>query len=132
MAAPKRHIKREPVVNGRQLLDQQAAERELQLAVVQLAQLLGYRCHHVYDSRLASAKVDPGFPDWIFAKDGRVLAVELKTERGKVSARQADWLYHLAALGHIETFIWRPRHWSSGEIERVLRGGDAQKREKAA
>lgn len=108
--------------DSRAFLDSQVAEKDLQKAVVTLAKRLGFKCHHVYDSRLASANVDKGFPDWVFAKDGRVLFVELKTVRGKLSSAQADWLYELSARNRVECYVWRTKDWTSGRIEQVLTG----------
>ena len=120
--------RRPRAINSRQVLDQQVSESGFQVVVVKTAQLFGFRCQHVYDSRLASAHVDAGFPDWIFAKEGRVIAVELKTERGAVSMKQHDWLYHLGATGAVECYIWRPHDWSSGRIERIFAGLHRERR----
>lgn len=97
-------------------------ERQLQDAVVTLAGYLGYLVFHPYDSRRST----PGWPDLVLcgqgrSGQGRCIVAELKRERGRVSPAQQGWLDALAAAG-VETFVWRPWHWHSGEIERVLRG----------
>ena len=111
--------------SSRRILDQQVSESQLQRDVLQLAGQLGYLAYHVYDSRKSGP--DKGFPDLILARDGRVIAVELKTERGRVSRDQARWIWALGALDTIEIFVWRPRDWSSGRIERVLIGSEQRK-----
>ncbi len=115
-----------PVVDSRAMLDGTVDEKDLQLAAIQFAHLHGWLCYHVFDSRMASTKhVDKGFPDWILAKEGRVLALEFKTERGKLTLAQCEWIYQLSAEGRIECFIFRPHDWSSGHIEAVLLGQSA-------
>lgn len=122
-----RRTQAKPTTDSRQVLDQQVSESQLQKNVFSLAHALGFHVFHTYDSVLGSKAIDPGFPDAILAKDGRVLAIEFKTERGKLSIAQGAWLYNLSARGQVETYCWRPRDWSSGEIERVLIGRDGQR-----
>jgi hypothetical protein len=95
-------------------------ERELQDAVVELAGYLGFLTFHPYDSRRSA----PGWPDLVIVGHGRCIVAELKRERGRVSAMQQQWLDELALAG-VATYVWRPWHWHSGEIENVLRVGDA-------
>lgn len=123
-----RRTQTKPVANSRQALDEMVRESQLQKDVFSLAHALGFHVFHTYDSVLGSKAIDPGFPDAILAKDGRVLAIEFKTERGKLSLKQSEWLYSLSARGQVETYCWRPRDWSSGEIERVLIGRDGHQR----
>lgn len=78
-----------------------------------VARTFGYRVYHT----LRSKGSQPGFPDWTLARD-RVVFLELKTETGKVSAAQAEWLGALNAAG-TEAYVVRPRHFD--EIVCVLR-----------
>ena len=80
-------------------------EKELQQAVVQAAGYLGYRHFHPYDMR----RSDAGWPDLILLRerDGRRYALELKTEKGKPTDAQLDWLATFAACG-IPSMIVRP------------------------
>lgn len=113
-------------VDSRATLDETVLEKDVQKAAIAFAHLHGWHCYHVYDSRMASTKyVDKGFPDWMLAKDGRVLAIEFKTERGKLSLAQVEWIYQLSAEQRIECYIFRPHDWSSGHIEAVLLGQSA-------
>ena len=110
--------------SSRRILDQQVSESQLQRDVLQLAARLGWLAYHVYDSRKSGP--DKGFPDLILAKAGRVpIAAELKMERGHLSMAQRQWLAALA--GSFDVYIWRPRDWSSGRIERVLIGSEQRK-----
>ncbi len=59
-----------------------------------------------------------GFPDCLLVRD-RVLAVEFKNVKGKLTTEQAMWRGWLERAG-IESYLWRPEHWLSGAIEKVL------------
>ena len=50
----------------------------------------------------------------------RLIFSELKSQKGRVSPAQEEWLSRLGEVP-IEVYTWRPSHWSSGEIEGVLR-----------
>lgn len=79
-------------------------EKQWQAQVLETAGLLGYQHYHTYRSVRSPA----GFPDLVLAGP-RVVFVELKTERGKVSAGQAVWLTRLFEAG-AEVYVARPRH----------------------
>lgn len=84
-------------------------EREWQKQVVQAARMLGWRVYHTHDSR----RSEPGWPDLALVRDRLVMA-ELKTDTGRVSPEQRQWLDALASAG-VETYLWRPR-----DIDEVL------------
>lgn len=77
-------------------------EREWQAQVVEAARLMGWRVYHTHDSRRSA----PGWPDLALVRDRLVMA-ELKTETGRVSPEQQQWLALLTAAG-VETYLWRP------------------------
>jgi hypothetical protein len=78
-------------------------EKEWQRQVLDLARLCGWRHgYHTFDSRRSAS----GFPDLVLVRE-RVIFAELKSETGKLSAAQADWLAALEAAG-AETYVWRP------------------------
>ncbi len=81
-------------------------EKQLMQAVIEAASWRHYKIYHTHDSR----RSDPGFPDLILLRerDGRRFAIELKTERGKVSPAQVDWLAAFSTCG-IPAFVVRPR-----------------------
>jgi hypothetical protein len=98
------------------------SEEELQTAVTHLATLYGWRWYHVYDSR----RSNPGFPDLVLTRRGRLIFCELKSQRGKVRPEQQDWLNDLDEVerktgGLVVARLWRPSDWLSNEIEEVLR-----------
>lgn len=80
------------------------AESQLEQTILQAAQLLGWRCHHVRDSRRVLMG-DVGFPDWVFARGGRVLVVELKREDGKLTPDQGSWLEALGWDGEQDQWL---------------------------
>lgn len=94
------------------------SEADLQTAVRDLARLTGWLCYHTHDSR----RSDAGFPDltMVHIRQRRLLFVELKTAKGRLSAAQAGWLDSLSAVG-IECAIWRPADLAT-TIPAVLRG----------
>lgn len=71
--------------------------------------------YHTTDSR----KSKPGFPDLVLVRPPEIIIVELKAERGVVSAMQTYWLQSLQGCG-IETHVWRPRQ-ELDVAERLLR-----------
>ncbi len=83
-------------------------EASWQQQVTDLADILGWRWYHTHDSRRSPA----GFPDLVLVnvRRGRTIFAELKTDRGKVSAAQQQWLDDLDAASQ-ETYVWRPRDW---------------------
>ena len=98
------------------IFDNSVSEAAFQRQVIALAQLCGWAfCYHTRDSR-GSAR---GFPDLVLmrVRPPRLLVVELKSARGKVTDAQADWLAAFDACG-VERYVWRPSDWPA--IEAVL------------
>jgi hypothetical protein len=93
-------------------------EAQWQELVVQFATLHGWATMHQLHSRGTEA----GWPDLVLIRPPELLIVELKSERGKVSAAQQRWLADLAACG-VETALWRP----SDEAEVFARLGRTQR-----
>ena len=95
-------------------------EKQLQQAITDAAQLLGWLVYHTHDSR-HSAK---GFPDLVMVRGGRLLFVELKAEKGKLSPEQRAWFQALVSVsveidariddsfventGVVEVYVWHP------------------------
>jgi hypothetical protein len=90
------------------------SEAAFMASVRELAALTGWRCLHIYDSRRSSS----GFPDLLLARRERLVAAELKSERGLVKPAQTEWLAALRQTG-CETHVWRPSDWPA--VERTLR-----------
>lgn len=89
-------------------------EAQWQGRVTGLCDVLRLKWHHETDSR----KSKSGFPDLVIAGPGGVIFVELKKQKGRVSAAQREWLMALTAAG-ASAYVWRPSDWPVAE--RVLR-----------
>lgn len=107
-------------------------EADLERAVLQLAGLLGWRRAHFRPAMLRSGRWathmagDTGFPDLVLAREGRLLFVELKSEKGKTTPEQDHWLAELGDVPGVVALVWRPADWTSGEIDRVLQKRSAR------
>jgi hypothetical protein len=58
-----------------------------------------------------------GFVDVVAVRGNRLLLIELKSARGKLTAAQRQWQAALR-LTAAEVYVWRPDQWP--EIEGVL------------
>lgn len=76
----------------RRVMARQMTEDELLLAITEAATLLGWRWHHARRADSALTMGHQGFPDLVLARDGRVVFIELKTERGVTTTEQRRWL----------------------------------------
>jgi hypothetical protein len=79
-------------------------EKQWQADVVEIAQLFGWHAYHTFDSRRST----PGFPDLILVRPPVLIAVELKTDKGRITPTQQAWLDELAHCTEIRTHLWRP------------------------
>lgn len=93
------------------------SEKQFQQQVVDLAKLSGWKTYHTHDSR----RSNPGFPDLVLVRRGRMVFAELKSRKGRVSAEQQAWLDDLRACPNAEVFLWRPEDLR--DIARVLGRG---------
>ncbi len=89
--------------------------------VIDIARLHSWRVAHFRPARTQNGwrtpmEGDIGVPDLILARDGDVLLVELKTDRGRVLPDQQKWLDHLGVHGR----VWRPRD-SDEVLARLVR-----------
>lgn len=108
-------------------------ESEFQANVIDLAHMLGWRVTHFRPAKTKHGwrtplAGDPGFPDLVLARGGRVIFAELKSERGRLTADQEAWLDQLAQpvgpqvverIASHEVYVWRPSHVD--HVARVLR-----------
>ena len=94
-------------------------EAQFQAAVMDAAERQGWQAYHVPDSRRVTS---PGFPDLVLAHPsrGRLVFAELKTNKGRLSEHQRQWLWALENAG-AEVHVWRPVDWE-GSITAVLAG----------
>jgi hypothetical protein len=90
--------------------------RQFMPQVIKLAKRHNWKVYHVYNSR----KTDPGWPDLVMLKNGRMLVVELKSAKGVTTPAQDEWLASFNAIhcADILVMVWRPADWP--EIEKVL------------
>ena len=95
----------------------QETEAQFQTWVCDLAGACGFRRMHVYAQGAKLAGPERGFPDWVFAGNGRVIYAELKRRGGRCSAEQVAWHDALRMAG-ADVFIWTPADRSA--IERIF------------
>jgi len=117
-------------VNGAQrVLATAMSERTLQSCVLDYARLRGWLVTHFRPAQTARGRWvtpidgDPGFPDLVLARGGRLVVAELKSKRGQVTPEQQAWLTALGAVGFpVSVYVWGPVDWLDGSIRRVLDG----------
>ena len=109
--------------------NRRTAERDFLAAVVQYAEAHSWRVHHVLEARHYAKRIGPGYPDLTMVRvhnhGGRMVLAELKSERGKVSEPQKQWLEAFVTLSkycgadvRVEVYLWRPHDWDT--VVRVL------------
>jgi hypothetical protein len=87
-------------------------EKDWQRDIIRLAQTLGWRVAHFRPAqtskgwRTAVGADGAGFPDLVLVRD-RVVFVELKNEKGRMSEQQLEWKAALEVAG-AEYYLWRP------------------------
>lgn len=97
------------------------SEAELRRRIIDAAHLGGWRVTSMHDSRQQTWGTDPGWPDLFLVRGRRALALELKTERGRVSGGQYAWLAALRMAG-IDARIVRPRDYAALRDELLWEG----------
>lgn len=85
--------------------------------VVQYLRLMGWRVFHSW----ISIRSEPGFPDLIAVRPPRLVVIETKALRGKVTAAQHEWLTLFAGVPGVETFVLRPAEQDWQMIEEKFR-----------
>jgi hypothetical protein len=98
-------------------------EADFQKAVTDALTILGWRWIHYRPGRSSRGWRTPlsgakGFPDVVAVRGDRVVFIELKSETGRLTDDQADWLLALGQAG-AEVHCWRPADWP--EVEEMLR-----------
>ena len=97
------------------------SERDLKNSIVNFARSYGWLVHHDLPSQRANGswatvtQGDSGFPDLVLIHPGnhskrlqaQVIYAELKTQRGKLTTGQQQWLDILQAAGQTAV-VWRP------------------------
>ena len=90
--------------------------------ILQASALYGWLAYHTHDSRRSTA----GFPDLVLIKPPRVLFLEVKSERGRLSRAQADVLAMLQECGpgHCQLFPGAKHCFSEGVQAAMVRPSD--------
>lgn len=99
-------------------------EAEWQATVIDYAHLTGWRVAHFRPAktergwRTAVSADGKGFPDLTLVRRGRLIFVELKAERGRLTPEQIEWLTALevcalARAEGLEVYCWRPSDWDA-------------------
>jgi len=69
-------------------------EKEFQATVLELARLMGWHAQTHWSERHSAA----GWPDLTLCRGARLLFLELKTQKGKLSFAQREWLDDLETV----------------------------------
>lgn len=111
------------------------SEAALQSAIIELAHALGYICAHFRPAlmkiggtltyRTPVAADGKGYPDLNLLKAGRVIYIEVKSEKGKQSPEQLRWEEMIRASG-AEFYLFRPSDWLSDKVTQVLNSTPVQ------
>ena len=90
-------------------------EKELQHLITDLLNTFGWIHTHFRPAiRQSGGWSTPitghaGYPDITAVKDGQILFIELKSEKGRVRPEQQTWIDHLCINPHVEVYVLRPR-----------------------
>ena len=102
------------------------SEKAFTAQVISLAQHLGWRVAHFRPAQTQTGRWitavqgdGVGFPDLVMVKPPRLIFAELKTEIGRMSDKQAEWIADLCGCGIYCCRVWHPSDYD--EIERILR-----------
>ena len=99
-------------------------EREFQQQVVDLAHIFHWQVAHFRPAwskkgwRTAVSADGAGFPDLVLAKERRLAFLEVKSEKGRLTVAQEEWLKILKATGKCEVHTCKPSDWQ--EIAKLL------------
>jgi hypothetical protein len=87
-------------------------ERDWQTRVVDLAELRRWKVYHPWTSVNSAS----GFPDLTIVRGDELVFAELKSERGKATAAQQEWLNALSRVEYVQASVWRPADWPSVQV----------------
>jgi DNA repair exonuclease SbcCD nuclease subunit len=94
------------------------SEDDFKDEVIKYAKERGWKVYHTY----RSDRSEKGFPDLVMVRgqgmNGVVVYAELKTETGKPTKDQQEWLNALEWAGEA-VYLWRPSDWPT--IKGVLK-----------
>lgn len=104
-------------VGQRPPVDAAMKEATLLAIVRRIAKRGGWLVYHTH----RSDRSEPGWPDLVLVHvpTSRLLVVELKATKGRISPAQAEWIGALSGCG-VDVRVWRPAQLDDGEIETAL------------
>ncbi len=101
------------------------SEQDWQTRVTDYAALKGWAWIHVRPARTVkgwrtpvSGPLGAGWPDLILVRDGRLVAIELKSASGRLTGEQRTVLAALSRIPGVDTMVARPCDW--GTVQEVL------------
>ena len=104
------------VADARDHIIRTMPEKTLQAFVVQAARSAGWAVYHTFDSR----RSEPGFPDLVMIRGGRMIAAELKRHKKQPTEAQERWLNHFRQVSGAEVYVWTPTDWVDRRIIETL------------
>ena len=81
-------------------------EKQFLQQVTELCRLLGYDYYHTWKSIHSPA----GYPDLTIVKSPRLIFVELKIGKAKLTIFQEKWMQYFRDCG-VEAYVWRDTMW---------------------
>lgn len=106
----------QPRTEARATLDAATSEKDFQQAVIDYARLNNWIVYHTFRSDHSPA----GFPDLVLCRQeigghgkarSRLLFLECKSERGRLTDRQDIWLRWLGFVPGVVARVVRPSDW---------------------
>lgn len=100
-------------------------EKDFQTAVIDLCRILRLRVAHFRPARTGKGWVTPvqadgaGFPDLVVVGPNGVAFRELKSQSGRQTDLQRDWMTDLSKAG-ADADLWRPNALKDGTIVQAL------------
>ena len=99
-------------------------EKQFLSQVIDLLRMFNWKFEHTFEQGVYAKRTSKGFPDIVAVRNGLCLFIELKSEKGRLTPSQEEWmneLYKIAehSLG-VMAFVWRPSQLET-EILEVLR-----------
>ncbi len=83
-------------------------EKDFERQIKELAQVYHWHYYHTWTSIHSPA----GFVDVVMCRGERLISAELKSEKGKLTKYQQEWLDALKLTG-AEVYLWRPSDFNT-------------------
>jgi hypothetical protein len=86
-------------------------EKQWEQTIHDLARRLGYKYYHTFRSQFS----EPGYLDCTLLRvsDKRLIFVELKVGRNKLSPAQQEWYDALKQIPNVEVYVWPPEEFDN-------------------